>query len=899
MRTFFGLLLGLVLCWPIWAADDVSVVQTSTPVTITSTDDFANLARLNDGDVVILATTDGGLFVYDSDGTHTVDNVDVFNGPESVGRYVRFNTGATESPITSDPSIIVAGSGDASADATALSAAVAQLNAAGCGTLWIDGTVIVNTTQAFTGPINVRGLNREGVPVIESRITTADPVFSWNDSWAPAAQSTYSITTPNAFSEYFTSSAHDFSEGDWVVLWSNDQITGVPPHYGTGMGQHPMELHQVQVWDDDNSRAYVEGFVVDQLTEDGLALACVCDMDEGVLVDNLKFTFTGTQADYAVTLKFQCIENVVVADTVQFDRTSPGCVSFNFCANSVCRAHFDGTAADDGVYHVVAGVVNGLLVDGVYRGGRHVFTTTSGDAEQLPNATTPYYTISAVNSGTDTLTIGSHGLSVGDAVEFDSVSGTAPANLSEDTVYWVHTVSGDDVKLKSTVGGGVHDIGSPGEGSMRLYRQARWGTPLGVRCHGVAYVTPRLDDTTWETHVCWDTHAEGWGIVCAMQFNCTGYAGVAAQTRSRATLFQDCYVWGGRETSSAAKGIRTYAADTRIQNCHFEDLWLAVSIESPATNTDISHCTFEDIKGPAVYCVYGSDHTVRNNAFRDCAGTASGSPFLSKSVLWFDTTGDGIRVANNDIPLVSNDFSIDANQSDADDITVEGNVLKGYGTHSAGFGRTLAASSVSAAADTITFASAHGYADDDIVRLTTTAGDPPGGLTVLTDYYVIATDSTTIQLAATAGGAAINITDAGTGTHSIENGEATALELAYRAENSVDTGTTAGKVHTTDATATAIVTIDTDSDACYLIVADVVGTESVDHDEVAGYRVVGTFKNDNNTLTKIGSTVTAAESTGAWDCDVDASDDDIRVVVTGAGGTEVDWECTATLVEIE
>jgi uncharacterized phiE125 gp8 family phage protein len=56
-------------------------------------------------------------------------------------------------------------------------------------------------------------------------------------------------------------------------------------------------------------------------------------------------------------------------------------------------------------------------------------------------------------------------------------------------------------------------------------------------------------------------------------------------------------------------------------------------------------------------------------------------------------------------------------------------------------------------------------ADTDVVRISNSGGQLPAGLSANTDYYVRDYSSGTFKLAATSGGSAINITDAGTGTH--------------------------------------------------------------------------------------------------------------------------------------
>ena len=56
---------------------------------------------------------------------------------------------------------------------------------------------------------------------------------------------------------------------------------------------------------------------------------------------------------------------------------------------------------------------------------------------------------------------------------------------------------------------------------------------------------------------------------------------------------------------------------------------------------------------------------------------------------------------------------------------------------------------------------------DGIVCTLTTAGTLPAGLSLATSYYMVSTSGKTCKLSATLGGAAIDITDAGTGVHTI------------------------------------------------------------------------------------------------------------------------------------
>ncbi len=74
---------------------------------------------------------------------------------------------------------------------------------------------------------------------------------------------------------------------------------------------------------------------------------------------------------------------------------------------------------------------------------------------------------------------------------------------------------------------------------------------------------------------------------------------------------------------------------------------------------------------------------------------------------------------------------------------------------------------VTPATDLITITS-HGFVDNEIVRFTS-GGTLPAGLTANTAYYVISATTDTFKVSATLGGSAVDITDGGTGSHSVTN----------------------------------------------------------------------------------------------------------------------------------
>lgn len=84
-----------------------------------------------------------------------------------------------------------------------------------------------------------------------------------------------------------------------------------------------------------------------------------------------------------------------------------------------------------------------------------------------------------------------------------------------------------------------------------------------------------------------------------------------------------------------------------------------------------------------------------------------------------------------------------------------------------------------AATTDIITASAHGLSDGDCVQVSSDT-TLPAGLSATTNYYVTVLSSSTIKLSATLGGAYIDITDTGTGTHTMVLKGRTKFVLGFR-----------------------------------------------------------------------------------------------------------------------
>lgn len=65
----------------------------------------------------------------------------------------------------------------------------------------------------------------------------------------------------------------------------------------------------------------------------------------------------------------------------------------------------------------------------------------------------------------DVITIPGHTLAVDERVAFYPVAGSSlPTGITEGTIYWVKTVSGNDITISTTQGGGTLDITAVGDG---------------------------------------------------------------------------------------------------------------------------------------------------------------------------------------------------------------------------------------------------------------------------------------------------------------------------------------------------------------------------------------------------------------------------------------------------
>lgn len=134
------------------------------------------------------------------------------------------------------------------------------------------------------------------------------------------------------------------------------------------------------------------------------------------------------------------------------------------------------------------------------------------------------------------------------------------------------------------------------------------------------------------------------------------------------------------------------------------------------------------------------------------------------------------RVKKNDKPAFVTGICIDADGRPVSLASVSGikfqMKLRGASTHKVNGNATAVAAGVAftAAVTDIITATAHGLEDGDRIMFSST-GTLPAGLNYYTVYYVVQKTTNTFKVSTLPKGEAVNITDTGTGTHTIVSGK--------------------------------------------------------------------------------------------------------------------------------
>lgn len=647
---------------------------------------------------------------------------------------------------------VVIGSGSASTDASNLANAIDQLNDqymdnSIAGTLWLDGEVKLNSAHVFQLPPRIRGLTQNAAlritddaaqiacgpsgvyfdPIDSNGITGSPTACAISATSALAEQivvtnPAYTFTA-NASTDFITATGHTFingnqviltttgtlpgglatatayyvrdvsgndfkltatvggaavnitdtgsgthtitgnlvlSPGDWVVVWSDDAITGVKPHITDGFNC-PMELHQIMRVDSTNTYALCD-FIVDALATNPRIRR----------VPMLSLPGASNTSD-AHIMDLRIRQDASINNNRLFDLRCLNGITFSGC-------HWELSSAAGGPGHVLFGYCSNIRV------------------------------VDCINDGMEEYNIGSRGY------------------------WWEFGVVMDALVQRINSRRCRHAVDTTSGSSNGT---TRWGTARGLRC--IDSIFHHEGHSSIGSLIAVSTHAEGWGVTyanCEFHLSAATYNGTALTARARRTIFRDNDVYGG---GGGAKGCLINADDCEVFNNRFYGLWRAVvndnSLGFEPSGTVISNNLIKDCKfAGQVHLVAGSRCRVTGNSFIDGAECAI-----------------EIEGPIDDVEIGFNSF---------DNASPGGTQGVIHATAKVSYTFTANAST-----NELT-ASGHTILLWNQVTLTTT-GTLPAGLSPYVVYYAASVSGSLIKLATTFGGAAIDITDTGSGTHTI------------------------------------------------------------------------------------------------------------------------------------
>lgn len=334
-----------------------------------------------------------------------------------------------------------------------------------------------------------------------------------------------------------------------------------------------------------------------------------------------------------------------------------------------------------------------------------------------------------VNKATDAITIASHGFVDGDEVTYFVPTGQSPINgLTNGTNYFIVNSAANTFQLAATSGGAAINL-TANKVTINADDNAVKDTVNNK------IVTANNFSNGDEV-----TYSNGSGTDIGGLVNNTNYFIVNAS---------------GAEFQLAATSGGSAIDLTADLNVSFDPNTVATSaIHRTVTVANVGGVNkyhFGGITAPTVTLLRGTtyifDMSDATNAGHPLIFTNGGSNYIT-GVTTIGTAGTaGARV----------EFAVDANAPGT-------GLAYACSVHGGGMGNTITtlatATPIDYAAETITLP-AHGFSNGNEVTYSNGGGTNIGGLTTGTNYFVIGATTDTIQLSATSGGSAINLTNPG------------------------------------------------------------------------------------------------------------------------------------------
>lgn len=216
----------------------------------------------------------------------------------------------------------------------------------------------------------------------------------------------------------------------------------------------------------------------------------------------------------------------------------------------------------------------------------------------------------------------------------------------------------------------------------------RYGGIRGAKLNNI--VASCGGDVYGNSYIVFDCHAEGSDI----EFNgCEVHAAsqqimYGFSTRARATRFNNCKFFGGKNSSTS--GLQnTYIAfllgseGNEINDCRIEDTWIGISASgSNWGKNSVTKSKFIRAASTAIYSPSsGADEwSVIGSEFEGC-GTYdnAGTPLIPKTIMEI-TGGTGHVIRDNRMDKGSNDYAFHFDNLLPTDLELRGNYVRGYGS---------------------------------------------------------------------------------------------------------------------------------------------------------------------------------------------------------------------------
>lgn len=441
------------------------------------------------------------------------------------------------------------------------------------------------------------------------------------------------MTAMPAFSSRIQSPTISLAKGDWVLVWSTDNLSGVAPHHSGGQ-QRSAELHRVN--HQDGGGWILDGFVVDPLTT--TPSICKIDMLRGCGMRNLTFGSNGVD-DILDTSQKSCVYlsrcHQAEIEDIYADDTGCGAISLQLCSDSRI-SNFSGTWQFNNrfTYAVTFGVLNNCVYqDSVWHGTRHILT--------------------------------SNGLQVtdGDGIRYGTARNCAGRNLD-------NHVAGDQFDFAFA--------------SCDLHAES-WEFEFDT-CR---VTTSMYWDGLTEEFFAYSTRARRTRFKnCAF----TSCITQGAQVDDAGSKPPGRYAYE-KFYGQPANGIRVMGNDCQIINFQQNGGWRGALIQNDTVSTSfapqrtvIKGGTFENVTGGVIYNTSTSDGIeLLDTTIKNCGQyyTPSGSPAFHGSVVRL-SGGTGHKIRRNDIDKGQNGYFLYAGTCAASDLSVQNNSLLGYGSGKAG-----------------------------------------------------------------------------------------------------------------------------------------------------------------------------------------------------------------------